>query len=202
MHKQSRFIFREAGLGKILTGMMLLAIVCTALPTYATVVQYQLLPLGGNDYRYVYTVTNDGSLGAGTAIELFDILFDPQRYDESTLQITTPAPLTNDWDQIFLASAPGVPAAYDAYALAGGITDGGLMSGFAVDFTWIGSGLPGSQPFVIYDPNSFDQLEAGTTVSSVPVPTAWWLLLSGVLALGTVARPVTGRRVPDRQARC
>jgi len=40
---------------------------------YAISVQSQLFPLGGNQYRYVYTVTNDDSLGAGVAVKLFDI---------------------------------------------------------------------------------------------------------------------------------
>lgn len=163
-----------------------LVILCSlTAPAHAASVQYDLLALGGNDYRYVYSVTNDGSLGSGVALQLFDVLFDPAQYVESSLTITTPPPLSGDWDQLILASSPSVAAAYDAIALAGGIADGTTVAGFAVDFTWIGTGTPGSQPYQIYDPGTFDLLGQGVTTSPVPVPAAWWLFASG---LGTLLR--------------
>ena len=169
---------------KIIFASSLLVILCSlTAPAHAASVQYSLVALGGNDYRYVYSVTNDGSLGSGVALQLFDVLFDPTQYLESSLTITTPSPLSGDWDQMFLASAPGVSAAYDALALAGGIADGTTVAGFAVDFTWIGTGAPGSQPYEIYDPSSFDLLGQGVTASPVPVPAALWLFASG---LGTL----------------
>ena len=149
----------------------------------AAVIRYELIPLGGSDYRYVYTVENDGSLGTGVPVELFDVLFDPTLYDEASLSATTPALLANDWDEIFLTSSPGVPAAYDAFALAGGVADGATVSGFAVDFTWLGPGTPGSQPFEIYDPVTFALLEQGATLITVPLPPTPWLLISGAGAL-------------------
>ncbi|MDH5512086.1 MAG: VPLPA-CTERM sorting domain-containing protein [Gammaproteobacteria bacterium] len=151
----------------------------------AVSIQYELTPLGGSQYRYIYTVSNDGSLGTGIAIGLFDVMFDPALYQESTLAISTPAPLASGWDQLLLASAPGVPAAYDALALAGGIADGTSLGGFAVDFTWLGAGTPGSQAFAIYDPASFALLEEGATrnLAPVPLPAAAWLLGSGLVAL-------------------
>jgi hypothetical protein len=114
---------------------------------------------------------------------LFDILFDPANFLESSLTISTPSPLALGWDQLILASAPGVPAAYDALATGGGIADGATVAGFAVEFTWIGTGLPGSQPFAIYDPSTFDLLSEGTTTSVVPIPAAAWLLGSGIAIL-------------------
>jgi hypothetical protein len=152
-------------------------------PAQAISIQYDVIALGGNQYRYDYSITNDGSLGSGTAIQLFDILFDPANFLESSLTISTPSPLAQGWDQLILASAPGVPAAYDALATAGGIADGSTVGGFAVEFTWIGTGLPGSQPFAIYDPSTFDLLSEGTTTSVVPTPAAAWLLGSGLAVL-------------------
>jgi len=145
-------------------------------PALATSVQYTLLPLGGDSYRYEYSVSNDGSLGSGVGIQLFDLLFDPTQYAESSLVITTPLPLSADWDQTFLASAPGDPAAYDALALAAGIADAATVGGFSVDFAWIGTGAPGSQPYRIYDPTSFALLAEGVTSSSTPEPATVWLL--------------------------
>jgi len=152
---------------------------------HAVFIQYELVPLGGSSYRYVYSVENNGSLGAGVAVSLFDVMFDPTLYDESSLNITTPAPLGNAWDQIILASAPGVPAAYDALALAGGVADGATLGGFSVEFTWLGAGTPGNQSFAIYDPDSFNLLEEGMTsnLAAVPLPASLWLFGSGALTL-------------------
>lgn len=150
----------------------------------AVVVQYNLVPLGSNNYRYVYTVENNGSLGAGVEVSLFDVMFDPALYAETSLSATTPVPLGDNWDEIFLTSAPGLPAAYDALALAGGVADGATVGGFSVDFTWLGAGTPGNQPFAIYDPVNFDVLEEGVTASdAVPLPAALWLLGSGIMTL-------------------
>jgi hypothetical protein len=119
---------------------------------------------------------------------LFDILFDPENYLESSLTIATPAPLSQNWDQLILASAPGVPAAYDVLALTGGIADGTNVAGFAVEFSWIGQGVPGAQPFEFYDPVTFALIEQGVTTSPVPVPGALWLLVSGLGALAGYRR--------------
>jgi hypothetical protein len=169
---------------RTILGSGLLAIWCSLIsPAYATSVQYDLVALGGDDYRYIYSITNDGSLGSGVALQLFDILFDPAQYLESSLTITTPSSPGADWDQIFLASSPGVSAAYDALALAGGIADGTTVAGFSVDFHWIGTGTPGVQSFEIYDPGTFALLEQGVTASPVPVPAAMWLFSSGLLVM-------------------
>jgi hypothetical protein len=153
----------------------------------ATVVQYELGPLGGDAFSYIYSVTNDGSLGGGT-IDLFDVRFDPFVYDETSLTIATPAPLADDWDELLLSSVPGESAAYDALALAGGIAVGQSAVGFTVRFLWLGTATPGSQPFVIYDPVTFEVLEEGMTVPAVPLPAAGWLLIGGVAALASLRR--------------
>jgi hypothetical protein len=158
----------------------------------ATIIRYQLIPLGGIDYQYVYAVENDGTLGGGAPVALFDLLFDPTLYAEASLTAATAAPLANAWDELFLASAPGVPAAYDALALAGGVADGATVSGFTVTFTWLGAGTPGSQPFEIYDPLTFALLEQGLTVNATPLPPTTWLLGSGAAAL--LARRARARR--------
>jgi hypothetical protein len=133
-------------------------------------IDYSLVPLGGNVYRYVYTITNNGSLGNATRVQLFDILFDPSLYQEPSLQIVTPASLQTQWSELLLKSVPGVSAAYDALALQGGIPVGSTVSGFSVQFVWLGSGVPGTQPFQIFDPNTFQLLQTGqTTTPSSPV---------------------------------
>ena len=155
------------------------AIIFWSVPSIASTVSmtYELTPLGGNVYRYDYSVDNNGSLGAGVPIELFDIFFNPALYDEASLTVATPSPLSTQWSETFLGSLPGIPAAYDALALSGGIPDGSTVSGFAVQFTWLGNGTPGSQPFSIYSAN-FDLLQNGTTApgNTVPEPSFVWAL--------------------------
>lgn len=159
----------------------------------ANTIEYSLTALGGNNYRYDYTVINDGSLGTGIAIEGFFISFDPAQYDESSLNIVTSAPLAADWDEMILGSGLGVPADYDVYALAGGIGVGESISGFAVEFAWLGSGTPGAQPFGIYDPETFETIDSGTTsliasapgnpdTPEIPEPSTLFLLLAAFAA--------------------
>src|SRR5262245_23660898 len=157
-------------------------------PSRATVITAELTALGGDEYRAVYSVANDGSLGGGSAIVLFDVLFDPAQFLESSLAIVTPPALAAGWDELLLGSAPGVPAAYDALAVAGGIAAGAAVSGFAVEFVWLGAGTPtGVQPFAIYDPQTFALLESGLTV---PEPG-----LAGLLTVAAGAlRAMRGRR--------
>jgi len=68
-------------------------------------------------------------------VQLFDTYFDPALYDESSLAHTTPPPLSTRWDETFLYSVPPLAAAYDAFALSGGIPDGHSERGFKVRFT-------------------------------------------------------------------
>ena len=148
-------------------------------------IDYNLTGLGGNVYRYNYTVHNNGP----GPIQLFDIFFDPALYQESSLSVVTPSPLSSQWSEIFLSSLPGIPAAFDAMALNGGIPAENTVSGFAVQFNWLGQGVPGSQPFEIQDPVSFAVLQSGATA---PEPAAVWMLGIG---LGYVARRAWQKRV-------
>ena len=148
-------------------------------------VQYTLTPLGGNLYTYNYSIYNDGSLGSGVPVQLFDILFNPSLYQEAGLQITTAAALNTQWSQQFLFSVPPLSSAYDVLALSGGIPVGSTVSGFTVEFMWLGSGTPGAQSFFIYDPNTFALLDNGTTVNSqTPEPATFLMLAVGLVYVG------------------
>ena len=157
----------------------------------ATLIRYELTPTGGNNYRYEYTVTNDGTLGAGVALEWFAILFDPALYDETSLTIVTADPPAADWDELILGSGLLVDAAYDVFALGGGIADGDSVAGFAVEFTWLGAGMPSAQAFEIYDPVNFNVIETGSTrasVTSVPEPGTLALLFLAAIAAAMMRR--------------
>lgn len=154
-------------------------------PAWGSLITYNLVDLGGSQYRYDYTVTNDGSLPGSAAIELFDIAFDPALYDESSLNIVSASGLAPDWDQNILASYPGVPAMFDVFALGSGIASGNTIAGFAVEFLWLGGGSgPGAQAYEILDANTFDVIASGITVesanTSVPIPPVIGLMCLGI----------------------
>lgn len=170
----SRFCWFAAGL------MLLWPIQSSAASPTSISIQASVISMGGNVYRYVYSITNNGSLQGGAPIKLFDILFDTSLYQQGSLQIVTPSNLSTQWSQQILTGIPPVPAAYDSLALQGGIPEGTTVTGFSVQFTWLGSGTPGAQPFQIFDPTTFQQLQTGqTAVDSTPVsvPAASTLLL-------------------------
>ena len=140
-------------------------------------VGYHVSNLGGNQYQYSYSVSNNGSLPSGSPVQLFDILFDPLLYQNGSLNIVTPDQPKSDWsEELLTAIAPGLPMDYDALALNGGIAAGSSVSGFAVQFRWIGQGLPGSQPFQIYSPIDFSLLQSGETTTTTPEPSFFWMI--------------------------
>lgn len=165
-------------------------------PANALLITYNLDVIQDNSYRYEYTLTNDGSLGNDFVIDSFAILFDPDLYNETSLTIETSEPLASDWDELILASGVGIPAAYDVFAPAGGIAVGTSISGFAVQFDWLGAGMPGAQDFEVYNPDTFGLVSTGTTQTpamSVAEPNTLALLLIPtilLITLGSVRRKV------------
>lgn len=161
-----------------------------ASPAHAISLTTALTDLGSNSYRYDYTVTNDGSLGSGVSLGLFDLWFDPALYDETSLTPVSSSAVMNDWLETILASAPGgVPALYDVSALGTGLAVGQSLSGFAVQFTWLGTSAPPlTQAFDVYDPATFALLETGTTISNTPVPEPATVGLVALGALGLLRR--------------
>ena len=184
------FRTKELGNTTSLVSLFFIALLTlTILPaiSIATIIEADLTALGGDHYRYDYTVTND-TLGA--PLELFDLLFDPTLYDETTLTIVSDPAIGAGWVETILMSAPGFGAAYDLTALGGGIAPGALLSGFAIEFDWLGGGAPGVQPFEVYDPNTYVLLDSGTTIlndssGTVPVPATLSLITLGLVGIGS-----------------
>ena len=94
------------------------------------------------------------------------------------LSVTTPLA---DWDEIAINPDASIPddGFYDAIALVAGIAPGDTLSGFSVQFDWLGAGTPGNQFFDVVDSGTFDVLESGETVlasAPVPEPATLWLM--------------------------
>lgn len=164
---------------------MVLAIGAFVPPLICQAVQitYTLASLGADNYRYGYVVTNDSAQDA-SPVQWFDLQFDTAFYGESSLTIITAPGTLLEWHQEVFNSAPGVPATVDVSTTGGGVAAGQSLGGFAVEFRWIGAGVPGSQAFDVFDPVSFGVLLSGSTVLAIPEPGSALLLLVGIVAVG------------------
>lgn len=122
---------------------------------------YSLFYLGGEEYQYDYSIYNNGSLGSGVALQLFDLYFDPALY--TVLSSAT----SSQWSGQVFPAGGGLPADFDVLAVNGGTAPQSTATGFSVDFDWLGQGLPGSQPFTVSDPNSFATIQSGNTIDPI-----------------------------------
>jgi hypothetical protein len=171
----------------------------------AILIEYELADLGSNKYRYEYTVTNNGTLLGAAPVEAFLIAFDETLYKETSLQHVTPGALSTQWYEEILGSVPAIsPADYSADAsgnLLQAIANGTSLGKFMVEFEWMGSGLPGSQPFEIYDLDNTDPVnlplllvESGQTQlrqvgpEQVPEPAVLALFGMGFLVMNMTRR--------------
>lgn len=151
----------------------------------AAYIQYTVNPLGGDLWKYDYTVVNDSP---AQAFDEFTIYFDSSLYD--TLSIEGAA---SGWDPIVGQADLGIPADgfYDALRLDGLMPVETLEDGFSVSFRFLSSGTPGAQPFDLLNSSDFSLVSSGMTVldgdgniNPVPEPSTYALLIVGLLALG------------------
>jgi len=117
----------------------------------------------------------------------FTVFFDQNLY---TLLQSPPPTVSSDWNAITVQPdlALSSNGFYDAQATRGSPS---LSDPFSVNFVWLGTGIPGAQPFTVYDAN-FSTLVAGNTASPVPEPASTVLLFSTLLV-------VCGRRSGQRR---
>lgn len=130
----------------------------------AAVVSFTSTLLGGNQWKYDYTVV---AAAADPTIDELTIFFDPTHYANLSV-VATPL----GWDPLVIQPDAGIPADgfFDALALVVGISPGTSLGGFAVSFDFLGTGTPGAQRFDIVDPNTFAILTSGLTTAAVVTP--------------------------------
>ncbi len=170
---------------KKLLGFSLAAIL--AWDVNATVVTYEATNLGAGAWQYDYSVKNNTLL---SPIEEITIYFPLGLYSD-LLSVGQPL----NWDSIVVQPDFSLPADgfLDSLTLSAAILPAQTLAPFSVQFTWLGSGKPGSQSFEVVDPVSFTVLDSGTTATplsppSVPEPGTMPLAILGVVALLQLSR--------------
>lgn len=136
-------------------------------------VTYALADLGGGFWRYDYSIASPTFVpGQGITFH-----FAPDLYSSLSNPIA-PA----GWDPLVYPA--GIPAgATGEFDLLAAIPNPGL-TGISIEFEYLGTGQPGSQPFDTYtlDP-VFTVLEQGNTTSGVPEPSVLLLAIGGLGAI-------------------
>jgi hypothetical protein len=154
----------------------------------ATVITYDAVQIGGSTWQYDYSVTNN-SLSA--PIDEFTIFYSLAKYSNLTVQRSP-----GSWDSLVAQPDPLLPSSgfFDSLAIAGGLAPGKTLSGFSTQFTYKGTGAPGSQLFNIVDSNTIAILDFGNTqpgrggmaapeIDPSSFASAMTLLMFGVAAL-------------------
>jgi len=152
-------ILLEGGLRGLMR-LFLRLVTCTAClvaSLAAGTIHYVVTNLGANEYRYTYIPSGFTFL----INQELDIQFDASLYSNLTNGVAGAG-----FDLVLLQpnNPPGLPGDYSAVAL---INNPPLDGPFSVDFTYLGSDMPGPQPYFInqYDENGefLGTLESGTT---------------------------------------
>ena len=135
-------------------------------------------PVAGVDrMKYVYHLN-----GAFPTFYGFNLIYDSSHY--ANLDVTVP--LGSDWFGL-PPIQPDASAPLDGLLTYTAQTDiADATSTFEVEFDWLGSGTPGSQPYEIFDDGFNIVSTARTTefgVNTVPEPATLALVVTALLAL-------------------
>jgi len=167
-----------------LGGLLLAGLACVS-TAQAAMVEYSLTALGGDVWRYDYSLSN---IGPAESFDEFTVYFDAPGITGITA-VATPA----GWSSLVVQPDPQLPDAgfFDALSLSGAVPAGSVISGFSVSFSYLAGLMPGAQRFDLVVSEPFQTVYSGVTAatpSSVPLPAPAALMLLGLGALASRAR--------------
>lgn len=152
-------------------------------PAHAVQLTSQFTALGGQDWQFDFTLTNDDQ---AAGVSEFTVWFDRAVFTGLSVQ-ASPA----GWDSLVAQPDPSLPAHgfFDSLALATPLALGATQGGFQVKVSTAGLAAPtGALVFDIVDPASGATLAGGMSLpSAVPEPSAAALALAGLAFLGGLA---------------
>jgi hypothetical protein len=146
-------------------------------------VSFTSTQLSGSEWRYDYRVS--GSYAAQDDL----VIYFPYSSESALTDLGTGG---SGWTTFVFQPDSSLPADGE-FDIVANVDDPGLASVFSVDFSYSGTGSPGTQDFTLFDP-SFNVLASGNTqaeFAATPEPESIILLATGALALWTIERKRT-----------
>lgn len=150
-------------------------------------VDFAATALGGNLWRYDYTINNTGPSIAFDELTVY--------FDSASYALLSGPSAASGWDAIAIQPDSGIPADgyYDALSLGGLVANGATISGFSVSFEFLGAGAPDVQRFEFLNSNDFSVVLSGSTsptapVNQVPEPSSTALILLGLAGIASIRR--------------
>jgi hypothetical protein len=172
--------------GRWMGGLLLAGLACVS-TAQAALVEYSLTALGGDVWRYDYSLSN---IGPAVNFDEFTVYFDVPGVTGITA-LATPS----GWSSLVVQPDPLLPDAgyFDVLNLSGPVPAGSVISGFSVSFSYLAGLTPGAQRFDLVLSEPFQTVASGVTSAApsavpLPIPAALLLFGLGVGALGGRAR--------------
>lgn len=176
---------------------MLAAALLWSAQAAASPIFYEVQSLGGDQWRYSYTVGN----GTGAPIESFRIYFQFGLFEFQLTEVELfPGFFAEEVDpdsysgpagwEVFVAPPDSILGVnengfFDALAEVNALAPDELLGGFSIDFQFLGANSPGSQFFELLDALGTTVLGSGftqpMTAIDVPEPGTLGLLAAGLL---------------------
>lgn len=192
--------FNRLSLSLALAALPALSLLPTSSQAALVGTSYSLV--AGNTWKASFSFSNGAGDPAAPGLTVF--------FDETLYANLTSAVAPAGWDPLVVQPDPVLGAGFfDAYAYdpADALQPGQTLSGFSVQFDFVGSGAPGALAFEFYRFDGADlvSLQTGTTTvvpaTDVPEPATAWLGAAALLGLLGASRRKATAAVAAQGAR-